>query len=152
MFTPQISWLHSFTVWPAPLSPTWVMVVPMPAKKRCALAKAAASPPAMMDSDAFFAPSGPPDTGASTKATPTRASSACMRRTAPGAMVLMSITSLPSGGFASKPPSPWTTASTSGVSGSMVMTASAPRLASAMLAAARMPCAASSCAAPGRTS
>ncbi len=62
-----------------------------------------------------------------------------MLRTACGEMVLMSTISLPAGGFSSRPSAPSTTASTCGVSGSMVMTISAPRAASAGEAAAVAP-------------
>ena len=66
------------------------MVVPIAAKTGSARAKASASPPAMIDSAAFLAPSGPPETGASMKLTPLSCRSAWMRRTATGEIVLMS--------------------------------------------------------------
>ena len=58
------------------------MVVPMAEKKGFARSKASVSPPAMMESVAFFAPTGPPETGASIMAMPAAARSAAMRRTA----------------------------------------------------------------------
>jgi len=54
-------------------------------------------PPAMIDSAAFLAPSGPPETGASMKLTFALPRSAWMRRTATGEIVLMSTISLPGG-------------------------------------------------------
>ncbi len=149
---PQISWLQSFTAWPAPGAPTWLMVVPMASKNGRARANASASPPAMMESVAFLAPIGPPETGASTMSMPAALRSAAMRRTATGEMVLMSAMRRPRGGFASRPASPWTTSSTCGVSGSMVMAISASRAASAGLDAASAPSAASSSIASRRTS
>ena len=52
--------------------------------------EAASSPPIMMERVAFFAPIGPPETGPSSRATPTAASAAAMRRVASGEIVLMS--------------------------------------------------------------
>ncbi len=83
-----------------------------------------------------------PDTGASRNRTPSSARRSPIARAAVGAIVDMSITSAPS-------PSPWTapcsprrTSSTSGASGTIVMTTEAPSAACRGVAAALTPCSA----------
>src|SRR5260221_493003 len=106
----------------------------------------------MIDSVASLAPCGPPDTGASSRSTPTVFSAACIRRTSCGEIVLMSTTRRPAGGAASRPYGPNTISSTCGVSGSIVMTMSASAAAAATLLAGSAPCAESSATASGLTS
>ena len=65
MLPATISWFAALTVWPAPLGPTWAMVLPTTSRIGLAAAKSASVAPTMMDSVAFIAPGSPPDTGAS---------------------------------------------------------------------------------------
>ena len=51
-----ITWLTSFTVCPAPWTPTWVMRWPMACNTGIARANASALPPTMMLSVPFAAP------------------------------------------------------------------------------------------------
>ena len=59
-------WLQTLQIWPAPTSPTRVMFLPINSNSGFTLAKAASEAPTMMVSAAFFAPTSPPETGAST--------------------------------------------------------------------------------------
>ena len=79
----------------------------------------------MMESVPASAPWKPPETGASSMATPRSASAAAKRRVSTGDIELMSSRMLPGRIASARPGSPKSTASTSGVSGSMVMTTSA---------------------------
>ena len=58
-------WFATLHVWPSPLPPTSVMFFPISSKNGCTLLNAASGPPTMIVSDAPFAPTSPPDTGAS---------------------------------------------------------------------------------------
>ena len=63
---PQMAiWLAIFVCWPVPAGPVWWMALPMRSNSGTARSNASRSPPAMMDSVAFFAPTSPPETGAS---------------------------------------------------------------------------------------
>ena len=59
------------------------------------VAKASASPPTMIDSDALIAPISPPLTGASSIVAPSVFARAASRRAADGAMLLVSIRIVP---------------------------------------------------------
>ena len=59
-------WLATFVVCPAPVSPTSVMFLPMSSKIGLTLANASSDPPTMIVRLAAFAPTSPPETGAST--------------------------------------------------------------------------------------
>ena len=98
----------------------------------------------MIESCPSTAAGSPPDTGASTASTPRSASAACTSRAVAGAMVDMSITSMPSRTPAITPSSPRITASTSGESGSMVITTSERSATSRGVVAVSAPAAASS--------
>ena len=98
----------------------------------------------MIDSVPALAPTSPPLTGASSMLPPRAATCSPIRRAAAAAIVLMSMTSTPGFAPAITPFSPSTTDSTSGASGSMVMTMSLASPTSAGDAAARAPAAASS--------
>ena len=65
MVRPTMIWFATLAVWPSPFGPTWVMVLPIVSKSGFALSKASGLPPTMMVSAAFFAPTSPPETGAS---------------------------------------------------------------------------------------
>ena len=60
------TWLTSLQVWPAPTGPTCVIVRPIASSTGRARSTSASAPPTMIDSVPFFAPSEPPETGAST--------------------------------------------------------------------------------------
>ena len=139
MLTATISWLAAFTVWPAPLGPTCTIVLPTASKTALASSKSAASPPTMMDSTALRAPASPPETGASSIRKPF--SRACSARAAvtSGRMLEKSMTRVPGSACSKTPPSPARTPSTSGESGTITATTSAPLTASAIEPAARPP-------------
>ena len=59
----RITWLTALTAWPAPIGPTWVIVVPSAARTGRARSTSAASPPTKIVRVAFCAPSLPPETG-----------------------------------------------------------------------------------------
>ena len=65
MFSATMIWLATFAVWPSPLPPTSVMFLPISSNSGLTLSNAASVPPTMIDSVAFFAPTSPPETGAS---------------------------------------------------------------------------------------
>ena len=56
---------------------------------------ASASPPTMIDRAAFFAPTSPPDTGASTLATPFAFAASWISRASDGSLVVMSTSTVP---------------------------------------------------------
>ena len=53
-----------------PAAPWWTIVLPIASNTDCTAATASLSPPIMIESAAFFAPTSPPDTGASREWTP----------------------------------------------------------------------------------
>ena len=61
-----MTWFAAFAIWPAPTSPTWVVLAPITSKQGMARAIASCEPPAMIESVPASAPISPPDTGAST--------------------------------------------------------------------------------------
>ena len=66
MFSATMIWLATLHTWPEPgASPTWVMFLPISSNSGMARSKSVVAPPTMMVSAAFFAPTSPPDTGAS---------------------------------------------------------------------------------------
>jgi hypothetical protein len=135
------SWLAALTVCPAPAGPTWTIVVPSASSTGWAAATSSSDPPTMMESVPSTAPRSPPETGASSTRKPSAATA--MARAVCGLIVLMSMTSVPGAALARTPSGPSSTDSTSGESGSIVITASAPATASATLPAARPPAAVS---------
>ena len=58
-------WLATFAVCPSPLPPTSVMFFPNFSNSGLIFSNVASGPPTMIDSVAFFAPTSPPETGAS---------------------------------------------------------------------------------------
>ena len=104
----------------------------------------------MIDSDASIAPCSPPLTGASTTPMPRLVPSAAKRAATSGRIVLQSIYSSPGLALAKTPSSPRATLSTSGESGSMVITTSAPATACATLDAPWPPAATSRSIGSGR--
>ncbi len=78
----------------------------------------------MIESVPFCAPMSPPLTGASRKSQPRASASRASFRTAIGETVLMSISSIPGRAPSNTPSLPLKTCSTSGVSGSIVITTS----------------------------
>ena len=89
--------LQILAVWPAPAVPAWKTLAPMMSKNGRARSKASASPPTMKVRVPFWAPAVPPDTGASSMATPFSAAAAATRWAVPGSMVLQSMTKAPLG-------------------------------------------------------
>ena len=65
MVRATIIWLAAFVVCPSPFPPTSVMVLPIISNSGLARAKAVSGPPTMMVREAAFAPTSPPETGAS---------------------------------------------------------------------------------------
>ena len=88
-------WLTSLHVWPAPVGPMWVIFLPIASNTGRTRSTTAASPPIMMDSVAFRAPTSPPLTGASSMAMPLACSVSAISRVVWGEMVLMSTTTAP---------------------------------------------------------
>jgi hypothetical protein len=104
-----------------------------------AAAKSSAVPPTMIDRAAFTAPAWPPDTGASTSRRPRSVASRLSSAVTSGRMLEKSITRVPGLAVSKTPPSPVSTAWTSGESGTMTATTSASATASAAEPAARPP-------------
>ena len=104
----------------------------------------------MMVSAAFFAPTSPPDTGASTYSQPSSLMRFANFFVSIGEIELMSTTILPRVSPSATPFAPNSTFSTSGVSGTMVMMMSAFCATSFALAHALPPAAVSSCGTPLR--
>ncbi len=96
----------------------------------------------MIDSVPALAPTSPPLTGASSMRKPFAATVSWILRTAAGAIVLMSISSVPGFAAVQTPSGPSSTASTSGESGTIVTTTSLARPTSAGEAATVAPSAA----------
>ena len=146
--TPTTIWLQALVTCPAPSAPTCTTFLPSASKIGFARANAASPPPAMIESAASIAPFSPPLTGASTDSAPFTASAAATRFVVAGAMVLMSIHSAPARMPCTTPSSPSTTDSTSGESGSIVMTTSLRAATSCGVAPAAAPSATSSSTGP----
>ncbi len=144
-----ISWLAALTVCPAPVGPTWTMVLPSDWRMGSAVSKSSASPPTMIDRLASRAPTSPPLTGASRNRTPLACASPATRRAVSGRTVLMSMSSIPSRAMLRTPSSAMATSSTSGESGTTVMTTSASAATSAGDVPAVAPTATSFCTGPG---
>ena len=86
----------------------------------------------MIDSTPSMAPCSPPDTGASSIRKPRSVASAASAAATSGRMDEKSMISAPGRACSNTPPSPVSTAWTSGESGTIVATTSASRTASAM--------------------
>ena len=127
-----MSWFAALTVWPEPDGPTCTMVLPTASKTGAAASKSAAAPPTMIDSTPSIAPCSPPDTGASSIRKPRSVASAASAAATSGRMDEKSMISAPGRACSNTPPSPASTAWTSGESGTIVATTSASRTASAM--------------------
>ena len=102
----------------------------------------------MIESDALMAPISPPLTGASSIVAPFDATIDASRRVAAGEMLLMSMTTARRCSPDTTPSAPVSTSSTSGVSGSIVMTTDACRATSAGDEAAFAPAATTSSTGP----
>ena len=139
MIPATTSWLAAFTVCPAPWPPTWTMVLPRCSRIGRACSKVSSSPPTMIDSVPSMAPGSPPLTGASSTRTPDFLACSATATEVSGAIVLMSMSSRSGPAEARTPFSPSTTSVTSGESGSIVITTSAPVTASSMLPAGLPP-------------
>src|SRR5688572_6134066 len=111
------------------------MVVPMCRRRGSAFLNAASSPPTMMERVPLRAPTSPPLTGASRSFAPFDASCFAKPRVADGEIVEWSTTIAPFFTDSMTPPSPRSTFSTSGVSGTQTKTKSQPSAASAGVAA-----------------
>src|SRR4051812_11912003 len=141
MVMPTIIWLASLASSPEPAGPTWV-ARPNTWNTGAARSKSAGSPPTMMASVPFSAPTVPPETGASSCATPRSASRAAWSRASRGWIDAMSMNSVPRC-IASAAPWRNSTSSITGPFSSMHTTISAPRTASAGLPCTCAPKAAS---------
>ncbi len=117
-------WLHALTTCPAPMGPTCVATFPITSNSGRARSKSSSEPPTMMESAPSMAPTSPPETGASSIEAPFSRTFSESSSVTTGEIVLMSTSSAPSLIPSRTPSSPATTASTSGESGSMVMTTS----------------------------
>src|SRR5258706_215959 len=118
----------AFIACPEPSGPVRKICLPIVSRIGRQRAMLCASPPTMMESVASAAFFTPPDTGASSIATPHSASCAPISRVPSGDDELMSISTLPRDSPATRqspvPPEPNTTARTAFPSGSIVITAS----------------------------
>ena len=88
-------WLVALAACPWPVGPRWTTVLPIASSTGRARSKACGSPPHMMASVPFFAPSTPPLTGQSRNATPASPSDASASRAVPAETVEQSITMAP---------------------------------------------------------
>ena len=122
-----------------PDGPISVMLVPIASNTGRQRSNVSGSPPAMIVSVACSAPHEPPLTGASSIAMPRSANRPARACVSPGEIVLMSISTEPSAIAPARPSSPSTAASTSGVSGTIVITMLAARPTSAGEAATVTP-------------
>src|ERR1700749_85668 len=91
----RIMLLQILTPWPAPAAPQCTIFLPIFSSTGLAAANALSSPPHMKVSVAPLAPPVPPETGASTEATPYLAASACACLELSTSMVEQSIIRLP---------------------------------------------------------
>ncbi len=119
---PRIILLQIFATWPLPASPQCTTRLPMRSRIGLPCAKACSEPPTMKVSVAALAPPTPPDTGASSVATPRAAASACALRALATSMVEQSMNSVPCRAAGTMS---FHTESTCSPAGSMVMTMSA---------------------------
>src|SRR5262245_51265060 len=122
---PRIMLLQSLAAWPLPGPPACTMVLPMPSSSGRARSKASSAPPTMKVSVAACAPATPPDTGASTMASPFARAAWATSRAVSTSMVEESMSSVPGATAASTPPSLRSTSRTCSPARSMVITASA---------------------------
>ena len=90
-----MTWLTALTAWPAPIGPTWVIVLPSAARTGRARSTSSASPPTKIVRVAFRAPSLPPETGASTIDRPCSFSRAAKSQLPDGAIVEQSMMRVP---------------------------------------------------------
>ena len=120
----RMTWLTALVAWPDPTGPMWVMELPIAASTGRARSTSASEPPTMIVSVPFWAPSEPPETGASTSATPRSARRSASSRVADGEIVEQSMTRPPCGAPAATPSSPNRTSVTSGVSETQMTTTS----------------------------
>src|ERR1700758_4397361 len=97
--------------------PPCTMVLPTAPKTGAAASKSAAAPPTMIDSTPSMAPCSPPDTGASSIRKPRSVASAAIAAATSGRMEEKSMISAPGAACSNTPPSPASTARTSGESG-----------------------------------
>ena len=132
----------TFTVCPWPSGPTCMITSPMASRNGSARAKSSFEPPAMIVSVPSCALGEEPDTGASMNASSRSASAAPIRRASAGAIVDVSMNSVPAAAPCAAPSSPSSTCSTCGPSTTIVITAAAPSAASRGVAATRPPCSA----------
>ncbi len=131
MLPATMSWLAALTVWPEPVGPTCTTVLPTASNTSDAAAKSSAEPPTMIDRAAFLAPASPPETGASRYRKPAASAWSASAIVTSGRIEEKSMTSVPGCALARTPSSPVRTLSTSGESGTMTATTSAPLTASA---------------------
>src|SRR4051794_6132782 len=131
--------LMSLTPWPWPTGPHGTTSSPIASNSGRARSSCAASPPTMIVSVPSSALGEDPDTGASRKATPRVPSSSPIDRASAGAIVLMSTQSVPGPAPATAPSRPRSSSRTCGPSTTIVITAPAPRAASAGVAATSPP-------------
>ena len=142
-----------FMAWPLPSAPVATTLLPIAASRGRQCSTASVAPPAMMVSSPVRARGTPPDTGASTMAMPCAASIAPSCAVPCGSQEPMSMTTLPRGRRAARPPSPVSTCCTTFPSGSIRITASSPGPRAPRLGNACPPVSvATACATSGRTS
>ena len=76
-----------FVCWPAPGPPWWTIVLPSASRSGRTRSTVAASPPTMIESVAARAPTSPPETGASSAATPRPAAASWISTASDGSLV-----------------------------------------------------------------
>jgi hypothetical protein len=117
-------WLASLVKPPKPSGPSSVIVLPMAWKIGRTFSKVALSPPTMIESAPSMAPFSPPETGASSIATPLASSAVPTFLETIGEIVDMSAKIRPRRAPSTMPLGPSATSSTSGEFGSIVMSTS----------------------------
>jgi hypothetical protein len=150
MLSATMIWFATLHVCPAPTSPTSVTFFPMRSNSGFTRSNACRVPPHMMVRLAALAPTWPPDTGASTYAHSSARIRSANAFVSTGEMELMSTTTLPALSPSATPLGPNSTAATSGVSGTIVMTTSARSATSLPLAHAVPPASVSADGTPER--
>ena len=107
------TWLTILVCWPAPAGPWCTMVLPIVSKRGRKASTTSFSPPIMIESRASFAPTSPPETGASTAWTFLALAAWSISIARAGSLVVMSTRTVPGFAPASVPSVPSVTSRTS---------------------------------------
>ena len=106
-------WFTIFVCCPAPAPPCLTITLPIACQHGFRASTTSASPPIIIDSRASCAPTSPPETGASTLATPLAFAASWISTANDGSLVVMSTSTLPASQPARAPSGPSTTSRTS---------------------------------------